>query len=195
MAQGGSPFVMMFDSLGSQGVATVLNFVILTAAVSVYYCTSRMLLGLAEQGNAPKFLSKINSRGIPVNAVMVSAFFTLLCVLLNYLFPETAFSLLMMLVVAAIVINWVVISYTHLKFKRQMLAQQQQTLFPSIAYPFTNYLCIAFMLGILVIMSQTPSMRIAVGLLPVWIGLLSLAYYLKQKKLARDPALIKAKSY
>lgn len=92
MAQGGSPFVMMFDSLGSQGVATVLNFVILTAAVSVYnstnYCTSRMLLGLAEQGNAPKFLSKINSRGIPVNAVMVSAFFTLLCVLLNYLFPK-----------------------------------------------------------------------------------------------------------
>ncbi len=48
IAEGGSPFVLIFDSLGSQGVATVLNFVGLTAAISVYngtsYGTSRMLL-------------------------------------------------------------------------------------------------------------------------------------------------------
>ena len=59
IAEGGSPFVLIFDSLGRQGVATVLNFVVLTAAISVYngtsYGTSRMLLGLAEQGNAPQF--------------------------------------------------------------------------------------------------------------------------------------------
>lgn len=52
-------FVMVFASLNSQGVATALNFIILTAAVSVYngtsYCSSRMLLGLAEQGNALNF--------------------------------------------------------------------------------------------------------------------------------------------
>lgn len=187
MAQGGSPFVLIFDSLGSQGVATALNFIVLSAAVSVYnstnYCTSRMLLGLAQQGNAPQFLAKINPRGIPVNALMVSAFFTLLCVLLNFLFPETAFSLLMMLVVAAIVINWVVISYTHLKFKQYMLRNAQATLFPSLFYPFGNYLCIAFMAGILLIMSQSP-MHVAVLLLPCWIAILTLAYYVQQKKLA-----------
>ena len=192
MAQGGSPFVLIFDSLGSQTVATILNFVVLTAAVSVYnstnYCTSRMLLGLAQQGNAPKFLSKINPRGIPVNAVMVSAFFTLMCVLINYLFPEKAFSLLMMLVVAAIVINWVVISYTHLKFKKHMIAMNAPTQFPSIAYPFTNYLCIIFMCGILLIMSQTPDMRIAVMMIPVWIAVLSVAYFFKNKKIT-DPQL------
>ena len=186
MAQGGSPFVLIFESLGSQGVATALNFIVLTAAVSVYnstnYCTSRMLLGLAQQGNAPQCLARINRRGIPVNALMVSAFFTLLCVLLNFLFPETAFSLLMMLVVAAIVINWVVISYTHLKFKQHMRRQQQATHFPSLFYPFSNYLCIAFMAGILVIMSQSP-MRVAVLMLPCWLVILSLAYYVQQKKL------------
>ena len=185
MAQGGSPFVMIFDSLGSQTAATALNFVVLTAAVSVYnstnYCTSRMLLGLAEQGNAPKLFSKINARGIPVNAVMASAFFTVICVLINYLFPEKAFSLLMMLVVAALVINWIVISYTHLKFKKHMLQTQTATLFPSIAYPFTNYLCIVFMCGILWIMSQS-DMRIAVWMIPCWISILTLAYFFKQKK-------------
>lgn len=195
MAQGGSPFVLIFDSLGSQTAATVLNFVVLTAAVSVYnstnYCTSRMLLGLAEQGNAPKLFSKINDRGIPVNAVMASAFFTLLCVLINYLFPEKAFSLLMMLVVAAIVINWVVISYTHLKFKQRMIATNTPTLFPSIAYPLSNYLCIAFMCGILLIMSLTPDMRIAVWMIPIWISILLIAYFFQKKKPADHAILSK----
>ena len=197
MAQGGSPFVLIFDSLGSQTVATILNFVVLTAAISVYnstnYCTSRMLLGLAQQGNAPKFLSKINPRGVPVNAVMVSAFFTLLCVLINYLFPEKAFNLLMMLVVAAIVINWVVISYTHLKFKKQMIKMNAATQFPSILYPFTNYLCIVFMGGILVIMSQTPDMRIAVLMIPVWISALSIAYFFQTKKVTANQLVSKDK--
>ncbi|MGA6135754.1 amino acid permease [Acinetobacter dispersus] len=187
MAQGGSPFVMVFASLDSQGVATMLNFVILTAAVSVYngtsYCSSRMLLGLAQQGNAPKFLKKINKRGIPTNAVYISAFVTVLCVLLNYAFPEKAFGLLMMLVVAAIVINWVVISWTHLKFRKAMQAQGITTKFPSIAYPFSNYLCIIFMLSILVVMSMTADMRIAVMMIPAWILCLMLAYFLKQRKL------------
>lgn len=186
MAEGGSPFVLIFDSLGSQTVTAVLNFVVLTAAVSVYnstnYCTSRMLLGLAQQGNAPKFLSKINPRGIPVNAIMVSAFFTLICVLINYLFPEKAFNLLMMLVVAAIVINWVVISYTHLKFKKAMNRMQVKTHFPSVAYPFTNYLCIAFMASILLIMSRSPDMQIAVLMIPVWIAILLTAYLFKRKQ-------------
>ena len=197
MAQGGSPFVLIFDSLGSQTVATILNFVVLTAAISVYnstnYCTSRMLLGLAQQGNAPKFLSKINPRGVPVNAVMVSAFFTLMCVLINYLFPEKAFNLLMMLVVAAIVINWVVISYTHLKFKKHMIAMNAATQFPSILYPFTNYLCIVFMGGILVIMSQTPDMRIAVLMIPVWISALSIAYFFQTKKVTANQLVSKDK--
>ena len=197
MAQGGSPFVLIFDSLGSQTVATILNFVVLTAAVSVYnstnYCTSRMLLGLAQQGNAPQFLSKINRRGIPVNAVMVSAFFTLMCVLINYLFPEKAFNLLMMLVVAAIVINWVVISYTHLKFKKHMISIHAPTQFPSIAYPFTNYLCIIFMCGILLIMSQTPDMRMAVMMIPVWISVLLVAYFFKNKKITANQLALKDK--
>ena len=186
IAEGGSPFVLIFDSLGSQSVATILNFVVLTAAISVYngtsYGTSRMLLGLSEQGNAPKFLSKINQRGIPYTAILTSAVVTLICVILNYMFPEKAFKLLMNLVVSAIVINWMVLSLTHLKFKQRMLQLKKMSIFPSIAYPLTNYICVLFMLCILVIMWMTPDMRIAVMLIPVWIACLSLAYWLKIKK-------------
>ena len=185
IAEGGSPFVLIFDSLGSQGVATVLNFVVLTAAISVYngtsYGTSRMLLGLAEQGNAPQFLKKINQRGIPYAAILCSALVTLLCVVLNYIFPEKAFKLLMSLVVSAIVINWMMLALTHLKFKQRMLALQKSTLFPTLIYPISNYICIVFMLGILVVMWLTPDMRIAVMLIPLWIGCLTLTYWFKQR--------------
>ena len=185
IAEGGSPFVLIFDSLGSQGVATVLNFVVLTAAISVYngtsYGTSRMLLGLAEQGNAPQFLKKINQRGIPYAAILCSALVTLLCVVLNYIFPEKAFKLLMSLVVSAIVINWMMLALTHLKFKQRMLVLQKSTLFPTLIYPISNYICIVFMLGILVVMWLTPDMRIAVMLIPLWIGCLTLTYWFKQR--------------
>ena len=185
IAEGGSPFVLIFDSLGSQGVATILNFVVLTAAISVYngtsYGTSRMLLGLAEQGNAPKFLRKINQRGIPYAAILTSAVVTAICVVLNYAFPEKAFKLLMSLVVSAIVINWMMLAFTHLKFKQRMLKLQKSTLFPAIAYPITNYLCIIFMFAILVVMWMTPDMQIAVILIPFWLICLTLAYCLKPK--------------
>lgn len=186
IAEGGSPFVLIFDSLGSQGVATALNFVVLTAAISVYngtsYGTSRMLLGLAQQGNAPQFLSKINKRGIPYTAILTSALVTAICVVLNYIFPESAFKLLMSLVISAIVINWTVLSLTHLKFKRKMNALNKVSLFPAIAYPLGNYICVIFMLCILAIMWMTPDMRIAVILIPIWIGCLSLAYWFKVRK-------------
>ncbi len=166
LAQGGSPFVLIFQSLNSHGVANVLNFVVLVAAISVYnsciYCNSRMLHGLAMQGNAPRVLQRVNRRGIPVYAAGVSASITALCVLINYLMPGKAFQFLMMPVVAALVVNWLMISWTHLKFRKAMQQRHHQTTFQSIMSPWSNYLTIAFIFGILIIMSITPDMRLAV---------------------------------
>ena len=63
-----------------------------------------------------------------------------------------------------------------------MLQLKKVSIFPSIAYPITNYICVIFMLGILLIMWNTPSMRIAVTLIPVWLICLAAAYALKAKK-------------
>ncbi|MEN8282427.1 amino acid permease [Acinetobacter gerneri] len=188
VAQGGSPFVLIFQSLNSGGVANVLNFVVLIAAISVYnsciYCNTRMLHGLAEQGNAPKFLKKVNKRGIPVNAVLLSSAVTALCVLINYIMPSKAFELLMMLVVSALVINWLMISITHLKFRKVMLSTGEQTSFKSLYAPWSNYLTIGFVFFILIVMSFTPDMRIAVVMIPVWLVFLSVMYMAKYRKKA-----------
>ncbi|AXU43535.1 MULTISPECIES: amino acid permease [Acinetobacter] len=186
VAEGGSPFVLIFHSLNSDFVANVLNFVVLIAAVSVYnscvYSNSRMLLGLAEQGNAPDIVKKVNQRGIPTVALIISSAITALCVLINYLFPGKAFGFLMMLVVAALVINWLMISLTHLKFRKAKLAEGKTTVFPSLWAPYTNYLTIAFVCGILVIMACTPSIRTAVLIMPVWLIFLMIIYQLKYRK-------------
>lgn len=186
VVEGGSPFVLIFHALDSNLVATLLNAVVLSAALSVYnscvFSNSRMLFGLAKQGNAPASLLKINRRGIPFNALSVSALVTALCVLLNYLMPGKAFELLMSLVVSALVINWAMISITHLKFRSAMHAAGQKTRFASLGYPLTNILCLLFLAGILVIMFMTPGIAISVWLIPVWLLVLTVSYQLRKKK-------------
>ncbi|MGO4746052.1 amino acid permease [Serratia quinivorans] len=185
VVEGGSPFVLIFHALNSNLVATVLNVVVLTAALSVYnscvYCNSRMLYGLAKQGNGPKSLLKVDGRGVPVIAIAVSATATAFCVLINYLIPGRAFELLMALVVSALVINWAMISLAHLKFRAAKNREGVEPKFKAFWYPFSNYLCLVFMAAILVIMYLTPGIQISVLLIPVWVAILAIGYIIKQR--------------
>ncbi|NUU66105.1 amino acid permease [Enterobacteriaceae bacterium BIT-l23] len=185
VVEGSSPFVMIFHDLNSNLIANVLNVVVLTAALSVYnscvYCNSRMLFGLAKQGNGPKSLLKVDRRGVPYIALGVSAAATALCVLINYLMPGKAFGFLMTLVVAALVINWAMISISHLKFRRSKAQQGVETRFKAMWYPFGNWLCLVFLAGILVIMSIHAGMRESVIMIPFWLVFLAIGYFLKQR--------------
>lgn len=185
VAEGGSPFVMIFHALDSNWVANVLNVIILTAALSVYnscvYSNSRMLFGLAKQKNAPQALLKVNKRGVPMAALAVSAIATGLCVIINYFMPGEAFGFLMALVVSALVLNWVIITITHLKFKLHKIKSREKTKYPSWGYPITNWICLFFLFGVLVVMYLTPGMRLSVYLLPAWLMVMGIAYRIKRK--------------
>ncbi len=183
---GSSPFVQVFSLLGSDVAANLLNFVVLTAALSVYnsgtYCNARMLLGMAEQGDAPASLAKVDKRGVPVRSILVSAAVTLIAVLLNYLMPQNALELLMSLVVATLVINWAMISYSHLKFRQHLDRVGQKPLFKALWYPYGNYLVLAFVVLILGIMLMIPGIQVSVYAIPVWLGAMLVAYLLKGKR-------------
>ncbi|MEQ9940597.1 amino acid permease [Pectobacterium aroidearum] len=195
VVEGGSPFVMIFHALDSNVVATVLNLVVLSAALSVYnscvYCNSRMLFGLAKQGNAPRALLNVNKRGIPLVALGVSALATALCVVINYLMPGRAFELLMALVVSALVINWAMICITHLKFRAAKKQEGHETRFKSLGYPMTNVICLLFLAGILAIMAMTPGIQISVLLIPFWLLALAVSYMVKKKKSAMAALAVK----
>lgn len=195
ITDGSSPFVMVFERLkGFQFdffgrtvyftslIANVLNVIVLTAALSVYnssvYSNSRMLYGLAEQGNAPKFLSKLNKNYVPVMAILVSAVFAAICIVVNKVIPEKALNILMSLVVSSLIINWLMISYTHIKFRQAH--GKGTTKFPSFMYPLTNYICLFFLLGILIIMWLT-GLKMSVELIPLWLVFLYLCYLLVKR--------------
>jgi aromatic amino acid transport protein AroP len=177
---GASPFVLIFQALDAGVVAHVLNLVVLTAALSVYnscvYSNSRMLYGLAVQGHAPKSLLKVNERGVPLASLGVSALATALCVGVNYALPGKALGILMGLAVSGLLINWTMISWTHLRFRAAKKSAGQATSFPSPAYPLTNYLCLAFLAGIVAVMLATPELRVSVYLIPAWLIVLAVGY-------------------
>ncbi|AHC37843.1 aromatic amino acid transporter [Pseudomonas fluorescens] len=185
-AYSGSPFVQIFSLIGNDTAAHILNFVVLTAALSVYnsgvYCNSRMLFGLAEQGDAPKSLMKLNKQGVPLRALGISALVTMLCVVVNYVAPKSALELLFALVVASLMINWALISITHIKFRKAMGEQGVVPSFKTFWFPFSNYLCLAFMLMIISVMLAIPGIRESVYAMPVWVGVIYVAYRLRVSK-------------
>ncbi len=174
-----SPFVIIFSQMGISWAAHLLNFIILTAALSVYnsgmYANSRMLYGLAQQGNAPKIFLKVNRQGVPIPAVILSAVLIFGCVLLNYFVPEQALGHLIYVVVGALVLNWFMISYTHLKFKQSMQRSQTTTTFPALFSPVSNYLVFIFVAVLLYIM-WVQGFKESVIILPIWIAAMWLCF-------------------
>lgn len=198
ITEGSSPFVMVFDSLKgfdfslfgktyyfTDIIANALNIIVLTAALSVYnscvYSNSRMLYGLAQQGNAPQFLNKLTRQHVPVRATLISSAFVAVCILVNLIMPEEALNIMMSLVVSALIINWLMITYTHIKFRRAKDQQGKRTLFRAFGFPLTNYICLFFLVGVLVIMWIT-GMKVPVGLIPIWLTLLYVSYRLIKRK-------------
>ncbi len=179
-----SPFVLIFSNIGIPSAAHILNVVILTAALSVYnscvYCNSRMLYGLALQGNAPKMFTYTSKQGVPVYSLLLSSSATLVCVGLNYFMPDDALKILFSLVVACLVINWAMISLTHLKFRAFMNAHSIPILFKAFWYPYADYFCLFFMALILFILCLIGS-ETSVILMPVWILFVGLGYWIKKK--------------
>ncbi|MBV6612318.1 amino acid permease [Acinetobacter baumannii] len=168
-----SPFVMIFSQLGIGWAAHLLNFIILTAALSVYnsgmYANSRMLYGLAVQGNAPKVFAKVSKQGVPTSAVIFSSILIFGCVLLNYFIPEEALSYLMYMAVAALVLNWAIISFTHLKFKRSMKLENKIAKFPALFSPLSNYIVLTF-IGMILYIMWTQGFEKSVIIIPIWIA-------------------------
>ncbi|MNY32559.1 Aromatic amino acid transport protein AroP [compost metagenome] len=131
---------------------------------------------MAEQNQAPKCLAKLNGNRVPVNALIATSLVIGVAVILNYFSPSGTVEVLMSLTVSATVINWLITSYTHLKFRKAKADAGEGLEYKSPLHPFSNYLCIAFIIGLLVVMTFIPAIRIAVWLIPLWILLVHARY-------------------
>lgn len=177
----GSPFVQIFENLGIGSAATILNIVVITAAVSAInsdvFGAGRMLFGMSSRGQAPQVFQKISKSGVPWMTVVVMAGVLLIGVLLNYLIPENVFLIIASIATFATVWVWLMILLSQVAMRRKMSEEQIKALdFPVIGWPYAPAFAIAFMLFILAMMGYFPDSRPALYVGITWLVLLCIAY-------------------
>ena len=180
-----SPFVQIFDSVGISAAAHVLNFVVLTAALSVYnsglYSNGRVLYSLARQGNAPKAFMRLSRRGIPYAGVLFSSMVTAVAVAVIYFLPETAFSILMAMALGASIISWVMILLTHRAFRKRIGSGLADLAFKLPGGLASNAVALVSLVGVFILMAFNPDYRTSVTVMPIWLFILFAAYEVKKR--------------
>ncbi|HEX8776654.1 MAG TPA: amino acid permease, partial [Rhodanobacter sp.] len=173
-----SPFVTTFARLGIPSAAGLINFVVITAALSSFNSTtfsgSRMLHSLAAKGQAPVAMGRTSAHGVPVRGVLVTMAFLLLGVLLNYLIPESIFRKIMSILAFNTVWTWGMVLVAHWSFRRR---QAQLLKFRLRAWPLSSVLCLGFLAFVWVMLGYSPDTRVALYVGVAWIALLTVAYY------------------
>ncbi|MEH6994057.1 amino acid permease [Neobacillus drentensis] len=178
----GSPFVLTFDKLGIPAAAGIINFVVLTAALSScnggIFSTARMLFNLAENDEAPKGLGKLNKNGVPSAAVLVTAGALLVGVVLNYFVPAKVFTWVTAISTFGAIWTWSMILLSQIKYRKSLTPAKLKGLkYKMPLFPFTSYFSLAFLLLVVGLMAFFPDTRIALIVGPLWLGILTAFYY------------------
>ena len=123
-----SPFVTVFVAAHVPFAATIMNFVVLTAALSSVntnlYLSTRMLFSLGREGYGPNWLGTVSRNGVPHRALLASTAGIVAAILLAIFAPRNAFLKLYGCAVAGMLFVWLVILNTHLRFRRALTREQ-----------------------------------------------------------------------
>ncbi|MFJ8068374.1 amino acid permease [Peribacillus sp. NPDC096447] len=121
-----SPFTLVFERAGLAFAASVMNAVVLTSLLSAgnsgLYASTRMLWSMAKDKQAPKFLAKVNRRGIPMNALIMTSLIGGLAFLTS-IFGDHVFTWLLNASGLTGFIAWIGIAISHYRFRRAYVAQ------------------------------------------------------------------------
>jgi amino acid transporter, AAT family len=181
LGEHGSPFVMTFERLGIRSAAGLINFVVLTAALSScnggIYSTGRMLYNLAEQDQAPRIFASTSQRGVPTRAILLSVAVLLVGVFLNYVAPAKIFTWATAIATFGAIWTWVVVLIAQLRFRAKLTgASRDELLFPLPWFPYSSYMALAFLALVVGVMASSQDQRIALIVGPLWLVLLIVLY-------------------
>ncbi|MDR5000520.1 amino acid permease [Brevibacillus parabrevis] len=181
-----SPFVQVFAAIGIAAAAGIVNFVVLTSAASAcnsaVFSTSRMVYSLGREQNAPAAMTKLTTRQVPANALFFSTVVILIAVVLNYIMPEGVFTLITSVSTVCFLFIWGITVICHLKYRKTRPELAAQNKFKMPLYPFANYLILAFLAFILVVLALAEDTRVALFITPVWFIMLVVIYKLRKAK-------------
>jgi len=185
-----SPFVMVMADTGVPYAAGAINFVVLVAALSAMnsqlYITTRMMFSLSRAGYAPRAFGRLTRQGVPAAALSLSTIGIAVAAVLNGLYPQTAFTLMMSIAMFGAMFTWLMVFVTHLFFRRRYVGPKPA--FRMWGHPFGSVLGALLMGGILVTTAFTREFRMTLAYGLAFVVALVLAYALWYRRRATAAA-------
>lgn len=182
---GSSPFVTVFSLIGIPAASGIINFVVLTSAMSAcnsgMFSTSRMLFTLANEGKAPERLKVLNKKQVPARALFASTLVLSIGVLLNYLLPEKVFTIVTSIATICYIWIWGSILVSHMRFRKLKRDEASKNSFKMPFAPYINWIVLAFFAFVIVVLGIAPDTRIALFITPIWFVILVIVYRIMKR--------------
>ncbi|WP_061776391.1 amino acid permease [Levilactobacillus senmaizukei] len=188
----GSPFVQTFAKVGITAAASIINFVVITAALSGsnsgIYSASRMAFTLAEKGQLPKKVTLLNRHGVPFYSVIAISLGIAIGIVLNVVLPmffKDASQIFVMVYSSSVLpgmIPWFVILISEIEFRKQHPEEMVDHPFKMPFAPYSNYVTLVFLAITLIFMFLNPETRISILVGVVFLGIMTARYFHKYHK-------------
>ncbi|WJP97895.1 amino acid permease [Macrococcus bovicus] len=180
----GSPFVATFAKIGITIAAGLINFVVITAAMSGcnagIFSSSRMVYTLAQEGKMPAIFGKVLKTGVPFYAVLAISIGIFLGVILNVVIPgaDKIFVYVYSASILPGMVPWFMILLSHMQFRKKHPELIENHPFKMPGAPVTNWLTIGFLVLVLIFMLINPDTRVSVIIGFVFLAVVTAAYFL-----------------
>ncbi|MGA5165267.1 MULTISPECIES: amino acid permease [Streptomyces] len=178
---GVSPFVAAFEKMGLGVGAAIVNFVVLTAALSScnsgMYSTGRMLRDLALNGQGPKVFTRLTKSGTPLIGTAFSAALMLVGVWINYVAPGKAFEYVVSFATISGMWAWIMILVSQIRYRAAVKrGDAPESEFKAPGAPFTSWFALLFIGMVIVMMGIDEGARVSLYCAPLWALLLGVSY-------------------
>jgi AAT family amino acid transporter len=182
---GQSPFVLVFERVGIPAASHVMNFVVLSAALSSALCnlyfTARLLFSLSRSGFAPPLLGKLSKKGMPVAAVLASSVGMAVALIFSQLFEETAFVFLIGVAFFGGPFIWLMTLATHIAFRLRLSKQGRPIARIAPLGIWSSVFGIFALLAVLASTRWIPDFRRALPAGTAWLALVTVCYFIWRK--------------
>ncbi|MFF8604387.1 amino acid permease [Streptomyces sp. NPDC015346] len=191
-----SPFVAAFEQMGLGVGAAIVNFVVLTAALSScnsgMYSTGRMLRDLALNGQGPKVFTRLTKNGTPLLGLTFSAALMLVGVWINYVAPGKAFEYVVSFATISGMWAWIMILVCQIRYRAKAnRGELPESTFKAPGAPYTSWFALLFIGMVIVMMGIDEGARTALYCAPVWGLVLGVAYLVLKSRNPEGAAFAK----
>jgi len=187
----GSPFVRAFQTVRIPFAATIMNLVVITAALSSantnLYLSTRMIFSLARAKHLPVWLGRLSRNGVPRRALGLSTAGMLAAILLAIFAPKNAFLMLYGTAVAGMFFVWIIILLTHLRFRRSVSVERVSSLRLKLPFhPLPTLFGIGALLAIAGTTFWVEGLQYTIPMFLPFLTVISLAYWLNNSRAKKE---------